>query len=149
MIQTPIEIPAEAEVTIDLAGFTIYGYLEEEAVFLNKGTLSIIDSTADKENENESTYSSIINEDGIAIINSGSLTIGEDKNDVNTNSPRIIGKTTAIENNTGTLNFYDGQICTEEPGEIINGDSSIKVPEGYKAEKSNNNYILVKEESSL
>ena len=51
----------------------------------------------------------IENLDGIAIINNGTLTIGEDDGEISTDSIQIIGNTIGIKQN-GTLNFYDGSV---------------------------------------
>ena len=49
------------------------------------------------------------NNNSTAIINNGELTLGENDNDISTDSIKVIGKSVAIEQN-GTLNFYDGYI---------------------------------------
>ena len=137
-----ITIPAGSTVIIDLLGFSINGYTESGALFTNNGTLTIEDST--NEGTNEST---VKNYTGIAIINNGTLTIGTNDNTVYDNAPKIIGKTTGIENN-GELYFVDGQIgVTDEDGNaIINAGKGYK-PDGYKIVKleGKNIYTLVQE----
>ena len=137
-----ITIPAGSTVIIDLLGFSINGYTESGALFTNNGILTIEDST--NEGTNEST---VKNYTGIAIINNGTLTIGTNDNTVYDNAPKIIGKTTGIDNN-GELYFVDGQIgVTDEDGNaIINAGKGYK-PEGYKIVKleGKNIYTLVQE----
>ncbi len=138
-----ITIPEGKSVTIDLNGYSINGYTESKALFTNNGTLKIDDYT--NEGQNQST---IRNYTGIAIENNGTLIIGTDNDKVYTNTPKIIGKTTAIDNN-GQLEFFDGEIGITEEGTIVTGDTDILVPKGYIISKSNNNYILLENIESL
>lgn len=135
-----ITIPAGKTVTIDMQGYSINGYTETEALFINNGTLIIQDSTNEGTNE-----SKVKSHTGTVIVNNGTLTLGVDDGIVYTNSPNVIGKTIAIENN-GTFNFFDGQIgIFDLVGDILNNEETINIPEGYKTIKleGSNIYTLV------
>lgn len=141
-IENSIQIAENAEITIDLAGNSIYGYISTGATIVNNGTLIIKDSTSD--GTDTSIYGQINNYLGVAIENNGTLIIGENDGNVNTISPRIIGLNTAI-NNNGNLSLFDGQIGTLEMGTIVSGTSDITVPDGYKTKVVENNYVLAEE----
>ena len=120
---TPIEIPADASISINLSGFSITAYCSEAPFITNNGTLVIKDETDDGTNG-----STIRNYFGSAIENNGTLTLGIDDSNVYTNAPKIIGTTNAIINN-GTITVYDGQYSiSEESGTAISGDGEIIVP---------------------
>ena len=85
----------------------------------NAGNLTVIDST-------ESGVAKISSTTGTAVVNSGTLTLGQDDGTVSQDIITIEGATYGIEN-SGTLNFYDG---------TINGDSAVNgtvtnSPSGY------------------
>ena len=80
----------DKNVILDLNGYKVTG------TFTNNNKLDVINGT-------------IENNNGKAIINNGELTLGENDNDISTDSIKVIGKSVAIEQN-GTLNFYDGYI---------------------------------------
>ena len=81
---------------------------------------------------------------GPVIENNGTLTIGENDSTVYEYSPQIIGKTISIINN-GTLNFYDGQIGTQETGTPITVDTTTNTPAGYTKDLQGNKYKLIVE----
>ena len=80
----------DKNVILDLNGYKVTG------TFTNNNKLDVINGT-------------IENNNSTAIINNGELTLGENDNDISTDSIKVIGKSVAIEQN-GTLNFYDGYI---------------------------------------
>ena len=80
----------DKNVILDLNGYKVTG------TFTNNNKLDVINGT-------------IENNNGKAIINNGELTLGENDDDISTDSIKVIGKSVAIEQN-GTLNFYDGYI---------------------------------------
>ena len=105
-------------IIIDLNGSTITtGTLER--LIENAGTLTIIDS-------NEGQTGKITNTSGIAINNSGTLTLGADDGTISITCPEISGNATGIVNN-GTFNFYDGII---KGGEALSGTVTSR-PSGY------------------
>ncbi|MBR2997491.1 MAG: InlB B-repeat-containing protein [Bacilli bacterium] len=79
----------------------------------NSGTLTITSGTID-------------NPDGVGITNDGSLTLGEDDENVSTTIPSVKGSTTGI---TGGLNFYDGVVTGSKTETAITG--GVATPEGY------------------
>jgi len=135
---TPITIPADASVTIDLYGFSINGYVDNGTLFTNNGTLVITDTT------NEGTNSSTVrNYVGKVIVNNGTFVLGTNDSTVYTNAPIIMGATVAIENH-GTWDFVDGQLTiSEETGDIIVNDGTARKPEGYSVVRTDNVYTLV------
>ena len=80
---------------------------------------------------------------GTAIVNNGTLIIGIDDNIVYNTSPRIIGNTTAIDNN-GIINFYDGNIQISAEGNVIKGNDINQIPSGYIVNKEDKKYSLLK-----
>ena len=117
-IPETILIKPETNITIELNGCTLTFNVEEYAI-QNNGNLTIKGS------------GSLINSVGGVIDNIGELTIGESTDSVS-EEPKIIGTTTGIKN-TGTINFYDGEISgqTAVDGEINTWQ------DGYRVEKEN------------
>lgn len=108
MIKSTQESPTITKnVTLDLNGFTVTGTLT------NTGTLKLI---------GDGTISSSTN----AIVNNGTLTVGDDDLLVSITYPHIEGVDTGIVNNN-ILNFYDGIIIGEE---AIRGVYS-RIPDNY------------------
>ena len=105
-------------IIIELNGYTITtGTLEK--LIENAGTLTIIDT-------NDRQTGRISNTSGIAINNSGTLTLGTNDGTVSTTCPEISGNATGIVNN-GTFNFYDGII---KGGEALSGTVTARA-DGY------------------
>ena len=114
------------DVTIDLNGHSIVTVDTDYTIF-NNGTLTIIDTV--EENEPSEQVSKIQNYIGIAIHNSGTLTLGMEDETIHSDTPNIIGKTYGIENN-GTLNIFDGKI-TAGTDPIGGTQTKVGVPNGY------------------
>ena len=114
------------DVTIDLNGHSIVT-VDTDYTVLNNGTLTIIDTV--EENESSEQVSKIQNHIGIAIHNSGTLTLGMEDETIHSDTPNIIGKTYGIENN-GTLNIFDGKI-TAGTDPIGGTQTKVGVPNGY------------------
>ena len=114
------------DVTIDLNGHSIVT-VDTDYTVLNNGTLTIIDTV--EENESSEQVSKIQNYIGIAIHNSGTLTLGMEDETIHSDTPNIIGKTYGIENN-GTLNIFDGKI-TAGTDPIGGTQTKVGVPNGY------------------
>ena len=87
-------------IILDMNGKTISSDLS--VTINNAGNLTIIDSTGSWVGKISSTA-------GTAIVNSGTLTLGQDDGTVSQDLITIEGQTYGIEN-SGTLNFYDGTI---------------------------------------
>ncbi|MBP3255410.1 MAG: hypothetical protein J6M60_02840 [Clostridia bacterium] len=138
ILENPITVPEGKELTIDMAGYYMYGYVEG-AVITNNGTLVIVDST----NTDGTSVSTIKNYAGMAIENNGNATIGVNDGTVYTNAPIIIGKTVAI-NNKGTLTVFDGKFGKiEEEGTIIDNTGTIMAPAGYSLQEASGYWQLV------
>ena len=114
------------DVTIDLNGHSIVT-VDTDYTILNNGALTIIDTV--EENESSEQVSKIQNYIGIAIHNSGTLTLGMEDETIHSDTPNIIGKTYGIENN-GTLNIFDGKI-TAGTDPIGGTQTKVGVPNGY------------------
>ena len=106
-LDSPVVIQNGKNIVIDLSSYRIE-YAGADAVVENNGTLTIVDGNEDGTDPTE--YSMIKNTVGPAIQNNGTLTIGSDADSaVYTNSPRIVGGTYAVVNNSSaTFKFYDG-----------------------------------------
>ena len=107
------------DITIDLNGKTISSD-NQEATIINHGSLQIVDNS-------DSKTGKIINTKSIGIKNDGTLTLGENDQEV-INMPIIEGETYGIDN-SGTFYFYDGSVIGISPlkGEIT------ETPENYSA----------------
>ena len=104
-------------IKLDMNGKTITS--EAEETINNSGNLTIIDTS-------EKNVAKITSTTGTAIVNSGTLTLGEDEGTVTEGLITIEGETVGIEN-TGELNFFDGAVIGTT---AINGD--VKgLPTGY------------------
>ena len=78
------------------------------------------------------TGGTIISTGNAAVRNNstGTITIGLDDSDVSTTSPVITGKTYGVQNQEGTVNFYDGKIVGQSGNEsAISG--TVVTPNGY------------------
>ena len=107
-----IVIPSGVNITLALEGHQLSFADGIDTGIINNGNLTIIDGFGDE--IDETTDSSIINIDGIAIQNNGTLTIGT-SNNPNRQSPKIKG-TTAITGNNATL--LSGKIESTDGGII-------------------------------
>ena len=105
----------DKNVILDLNGYKVTG------TFTNNNKLDVINGT-------------IENNNGKAIINNGELTLGENDDDISTDSIKVIGKSVAIEQN-GTLNFYDGYI----EGIVGVAGNYHEKPTGYSVFVDHNN----------
>ena len=117
MLESTLHISEGQNIILDMNGRTISSNID--LTIQNEGNLTIIDSTSSGVGKISSTT-------GVAIENSGTLTLGVDDGTVNQDLITIDGTTYGIVN-SGTLNFYDG---------TINGASAIQGtitdrPEGY------------------
>lgn len=124
-----IVIDSSKNITINLNGKHININSTTTPAIQNKGTLTIKDTSS-------SGYGTIQNNSGIAIQNSGTLSVGVNDGIISLAAPRIIGGTTAIQN-TGTLNYYDG---------IISGTKAVdgtinEVATGYSYSTVTNNNV--------
>lgn len=97
----------ESNVTIDLGTHKVTG------AFVNKGDLTLINGV-------------IENPDGIGLENRKSLTLGENDEEVSTDSVQIIGTTMGIQQD-GRFRFYDGFL----EGEVGLSGKIDTVPKGY------------------
>ncbi len=91
-------IDADKKVKINLNGNKITA--DSVGTIINAGELQLVDTSTAGTGSVENTV-------GVAITNTGKLTLGEDDGTVNVNAPQIIGTTKGIES-TGTIFFYDG-----------------------------------------
>lgn len=89
-------------IILDLNGYTVTSSNTQGALCTNNGELQIIDSSSGKTGKIESI-------NGIAVINNGTFTIGDNSTSIEQNTPTIYGKQIGIKND-GILNFYDGKI---------------------------------------
>ena len=87
-------------IILNLQGHTVTSK-SESALCTNNGKLQIINGE-------------LRNEKGIAITNNGEITIGDNSNGIDDNTPTIYGNNIGVENN-GTFNFYDGKIQGKVP----------------------------------
>ena len=94
---------------------------DQSVTITNAGNLTIIDSSG-------MNVAKIASTTGVAIKNTGTLTLGEDGEVVSKEIITIEGQTYGIEN-SGTLNFYDGTIIgtTAINGEITNKTTGYEV----------------------
>ena len=104
-------------IILDMNGKTISSDLN--VTINNAGNLTIIDSSG-------SGVAKITSTIGTAIVNSGTLRLGQDDGTVSQDAITIEGETYGIET-TGTLNFYDGTI---NGGSAVNG-TVTNTPAGY------------------
>ncbi len=143
-ISNQMTIKENTNITINLNGHNITANMNN-AIFINKGKLTIIDELEDNKEGNEgkedetSTISKITNSNGCVVINEDTLTIGTKDNKVIKETPVLEGKEEAIQNK-GTINWYDGTINgkTTENETVINNEMSILA----KAFKANAEKIL-------
>ena len=98
-LEDPITIPANANIRINLNGRSI------TTKFVNNGTLSIYNGSVQNFNKE-------------AIINNGTLYMGQDDTVVSSTNIRVISEVAAIRNN-GTFIMYDGYL---EGNPSINGN---------------------------
>ena len=137
VLENPIVVPEGKELTIDLQGFYLYGYVEGPMI-TNNGTLIIIDET----NIDGLSASTIKNFAGTAIENNGDLTIGKNDGTIYTNAPIVIGKNTAIDNKS-LLTIFDGKFGKmDETGTIITETGTIYAPGGYSIVVVNDYWTL-------
>lgn len=115
-------------VVIDLNGKTITADIEGSTIE-NSGNLTIIDSSSNQ-------VGKIANTKGIAITNTGTLTIGQNDETVSTTCPEISGSEKGVKN-TKTLNFYDGIIT----GSVALEGNVTNRANGYIINKSNANGV--------
>ena len=117
ILNSTLHISEGQNIILDMNEKTISSDLE--VTIQNEGNLTIIDSTS-------SGVGKISSTGGVAIENSGTLTLGQDDGTVSQELITVEGETYGIVN-SGTFNFYDG---------TINGASAIQGvitnrPEGY------------------
>ena len=102
-LEENVVVPEGMNIVLDLNGKKISNLGEKAPTILNKGTLTIIDSSEEKTGEIENIINQTIVNEKNALLN-----IGNVEDDVFT-SPYINGKQIGIKNE-GTLNFYDGKV---------------------------------------
>ena len=117
ILNSTLHISEGQNIILDMNGKTINS--DTDITIQNAGNLTIIDSSLSGVGKISSTV-------GVAIENSGTLTLGQDDGTVSQDLITIEGNTYGIIN-SGTFNFYDG---------TINGASAIQGvitnrPEGY------------------
>ncbi|MBR3116295.1 MAG: InlB B-repeat-containing protein [Bacilli bacterium] len=101
------------DITLDLNGYTINGV--RDYTFTNNGEFTVIDSDiyiGEAADFNELSENCIKNTTGTAIVNNGTLNLGEYNTAeyVSVYEPYIYGGSTGISTTNGTFNFYDGRI---------------------------------------
>ena len=96
------DISVTRGVTINLNGFTINGQINVKS----GNSLTLLNGK-------------VVNKEGTAIINNGSLTLGSNDGEVSDEAITVMGSANGIESH-GTLSFYDGIIYGEE--EAVVGD---------------------------
>lgn len=136
-ITASIEIPAEAEVTLDLNGHTLTNETSKHTI-TNKGTLTIIDSSAEKDGvvDNVSHGKAALFNDikGVAILNGGEFTrskeAGSDSETSGKNSWYTI-------KNVGEMTINEGVKVSQKRGKysslIANGFQN-STEQGYGTE---------------
>ena len=87
-------------IILNLQGHTVTSK-SEGALCTNNGKLQIINGE-------------LRSEKGTAITNNGEITIGDNSNGIDDNTPTIYGNNIGVENK-GTFNFYDGKIQGKVP----------------------------------
>ncbi len=117
ILNSTLHISEGQNIILDMNGKTINS--DTDITIQNAGNLTIIDSSLSGVGKISSTV-------GVAIENSGTLTLGQDDGTISQDLITIEGNTYGIIN-SGTLNFYDG---------TMNGASAIQGvitdrPEGY------------------
>lgn len=124
--------------TVKISGGTIGQIINESTGLITGGNIIQTGSNNAIVNSGtlEITGGSITSNNTAAINNSGTLTIGTNDDTVNIDTPYLEGKTYGVYN-TGTFNFYDGE---------INGKSSIygivnNIPNGYQIYKKTTNEV--------
>ncbi len=141
-ITQPMTITEKANITINLNGHSITAEMEE-AIFTNKGHLTIIDEVENPEEDNgdnendKKTVSKIENSKGCVVINKSTLTIGTQDNNVIKETPVLNGEQDAIQNE-GTIYWNDGTIdgtAAEGEKEITKGTSILAKTIKANAEK--------------
>ena len=89
-------------IILDLRGYTIGSSSLDTPLCTNNATLQLIDTSAAKTGKLESL-------NGTAVLNAGTLIIGDNSTSIEMEVPTIYGQKIGI-NNQNTLNFYDGKI---------------------------------------
>lgn len=97
-LTSTLQIPEKKKIILDISGFAIRT-TSLDVLIENAGELTIIDSDKDE-------TGNITSESGIAIENTGTLTIGQNDGTISKTIPLITG-TIAVKTE-GTFNFYDG-----------------------------------------
>mgnify|MGYP003376210714 FL=1 len=128
-ITASIEIPAEAEVTLDLNGCMLTNEASKHTI-TNKGTLTIIDSSAEKDGvvDNVSHVKAALFNDikGVAILNGGKFTRSHEKG---TYEPyQGNGNSWYTITNYGNMTIEDGVVVNTKGGFsslILNGNCSV------------------------
>jgi len=107
-------VPAEKNIILDLKGYTVSSVNQEKPILENNGIIQLIDTSEAKTGKLEKMA-------GTAISNKGTLTLGDNTNELEKTVPVIYGNKIGIEN-TGIFNYYDGSISGRAPikGNITN-----------------------------
>ena len=125
-LEEGVTIESDETVTIDLKGNSIT-FAGSNALITNNGTLNIIDSLGN-DSSVEIAEAIIENTEGYAIVNNGTLTIGDENIEGENITPHIKGNPNAIQNN-GTLTLYSGKIDGEY---IERGTQTASITTIYK-----------------
>ena len=105
-ITESIHISADQKVILDLNKHSIEGDIAGGSIIDNAGELTILDSSIEK-------TGGIKNTSGVAIHNTGTLTLGIDDGNIE-EVAKVEGGTKGIET-SGTFNYYDGTIKATTP----------------------------------
>ena len=102
-------------ITLDLNGQTVNGIGNYTIRVNENADFTLIDSVPfdpEQEEFNEANHNALKNTTGTAIINQGTLTLGEGNSgeDVSIYLPYVLGAATGVDTVNGTFNFYDGRI---------------------------------------
>ena len=125
-LDSTLQIPENKKVILDVSGFAIR-ITSLDVLIQNAGELTIIDTDQDE-------TGNITNTRGIAIENTGTLSIGQDDGTINNKIPLITG-TTAVKTE-GTFNFYDGLLRGTQT--VIEGEITA-MPDGAELVESEAN----------
>ena len=98
-----IEIPNNLNVEIDMQNHSITGQI------VNNGTLQIYDGSVQIYNGLIPVTEDNVETANIAVINNGTLIMGQDDGNVSSTSVRIISESLTLKQN-GTFNMYDGYL---------------------------------------
>ena len=109
--------------SIEIQGGTITN-TKGEGISVKKGEVKVLGGTI------KSTTSQ-----GIIVESSGTLTLGNNDDEVSTQIPEIVGSTYGVYNN-GTFNFYDGKITGAKDQSIYG--KITQIPEKYEVIKETN-----------